>query len=77
MGKTQFVGPHPNGGWKVKGANNEKATKLFDTKSDAIAFGKQVAKHQQSELIIQGLNGKIQSKDSYGNDPCPPRDKEH
>ena len=29
------------------------------------------------EVIIQGRNGQIRSKDSYGNDPCPPRDKEH
>jgi hypothetical protein len=31
------------------------------------------------ELITKGLDGKIRSKDTIapGNDPCPPRDREH
>lgn len=76
MGKNQWVSPS-NGQWKVQGAGNSKATKIFDNKSDAIAFGKSIAKNQHSELIIQKSNGQIQSKDSYGNDPFPPRDTEH
>lgn len=31
------------------------------------------------ELITKGLDGRIRSKDTIapGNDPCPPRDREH
>ena len=31
------------------------------------------------ELTTKGLNGRIRSKDTIkpGNDPCPPKDKEH
>lgn len=59
--------------WQVKGAGNTKATKLFDTQSDAISCAKGIAKNQESELVIHGRNGKIREKNSYGNDPCPPR----
>jgi antitoxin component HigA of HigAB toxin-antitoxin module len=36
-----------------------------------------VAKKNQSEVVIHGRDGKIRDKDSYGNDPHPPRDKKH
>ncbi|WP_407929218.1 DUF2188 domain-containing protein [Agrilactobacillus fermenti] len=34
-----------------------------------------MAKNQSSELIVQNKNGQIGMKNSYGNDPFPPRDK--
>lgn len=42
-----------------------------------IEIGKEIAQNQVSELLLHGRNGRIRSKDSYGNDDCPPRDKEH
>lgn len=73
MGKNQHVTPHPDGGWQVKGEGNNKATKVTETKKEAIDIARQIAKNQESELIIHGKDGKIQSKDSYGNDPYPPK----
>lgn len=74
MGKNQHITHNPNGGWRVIGAGNSKPTKILPTKQDAINYGRNIAKNQKAELIIHGLNGKIQDKDSYGNDPCPPKD---
>lgn len=71
--KNQHVVPH-NDNWAVKGAGNEKVTKTFDKKTDAIEFAKEIAKNQQSELIIHKGDGTIQNKNSYGNDPNPPKD---
>lgn len=76
MSKNQHVTPK-NGKWQVKGAGNDKATKTFDTQKEAIEYGKSIAKNQKSELVIHGKDGKIRDKDSYGNDPCPPKDKKH
>lgn len=76
MGKNQHVTPRGSK-WQVKGAGNQKATKLFSTQKQAIKFAKGIAKNQQSELVTHGRNGRIRSKDSYGNDPFPPRDTEH
>ena len=76
MGKNQWVSPR-GGKWAVYGEGNQRDTKLFDTQREAANYGRSVARNQASELIIQGRNGRIRSKDSYGNDPCPPRDTEH
>ena len=33
------------------------------------------AKENRAEVVIHGRDGKIRDSDSYGNDPCPPRDQ--
>ena len=76
MGKNQWVSPRESG-WAVRGENNTKDTKLFRTQAEARDYARQIAINQRSEVIVQGRNGMIRSKDSYGNDPHPPRDKEH
>lgn len=63
--------------WQVKTDGAQKAAKVTDTQKQAIDVGKQIAKNKGTELIIQGKGGKIRSKDSYGQDPNPPKDKEH
>ncbi|MBZ4666261.1 DUF2188 domain-containing protein [Mahella sp.] len=76
MGKNQWVVKY-GGKWAVKGEGNKRATKVTDTQKQAINVAKEIVQNQKSELIIQGRDGKIRSKDSYGQDPCPPKDKEH
>lgn len=76
MGKNQWVSPR-DGKWAVHGEGNQRDTKQFATQREAISHAKSIAINQQSEVIVQGRNGRIRSKDSYGNDPCPPRDIEH
>lgn len=74
---NQHVVPNKNGGWDVKGAGNTKATKHTETQSEAIKIARDIARNQQSELVIHKRNGQIRDKDSYGNDPMPPRDMVH
>lgn len=65
----------PNGkNWSVKKGGG-KNLKSFDTKKEAEKYGIEVSKNQEAELYFHGKNGKIQNKNSYGNDPCPPKDK--
>ena len=73
-GKNQHVVTHPEG-WAVKGAGNTKATKVVSTQKEAIAIAENIAKNQQSDTKVHGLNGQIRAGNSYGNDPCPARDK--
>lgn len=77
MKKNQHVVPDKNGGWNVKGAGNSKSTAHTDNKQDAIEIAREIAKNQQSELVIHGKDGRIQDKDSYGPDPNPPKDTKH
>lgn len=73
MGKNQHVTPHPDGGWQVKGAGNERATVRTSTQADAIAVARNIAINQGAEVVIHRINGQIRDKNSYGKDPFPPR----
>lgn len=73
MGKNQHVTPHPQGGWQVKGANNQRATVRVATQAEGIAVARAIAINQKSEVVIHRPNGQIRDKNSYGNDPFPPR----
>ena len=72
MGKNQHIVKTPSG-WGVRGANNSRITKIFETQKQAIAKGREIAIKQNSELIVHGSNGQIRQKNSYGNDPYPPK----
>ncbi|MDD5103067.1 MAG: DUF2188 domain-containing protein [Candidatus Peribacteraceae bacterium] len=55
--------------WIVHHPHGKRASGIFDDKADAVDFGRQVSKHLKTEFIVQKGNGKIQFKDSHGNDP--------
>ena len=73
MGKNQHVTPHHDGGWQVKGAGNSRATVRTSTQKEAAAIARTIAINQHSERVIHGTDGRIRAKDSYGNDPYPPK----
>ena len=73
MGKNQHVTPHPGGGWQVKGAGNSRATLRTSTQADAIKAARQIAKNQNTELVIHRPDGRVRDKDSHGHDPYPPK----
>lgn len=58
------------GGYKTEGSDRYAA--INDKQSTAIERGKQIAKNNESELLIHGRNGQIRERNSYGNDPFPP-----
>jgi hypothetical protein len=74
-GKNQHVVPNSDG-WAVKGAGNSKATKVTPTQAEAIQIAQTIARNQHSDTKIHGENGQIRAGKSYGNDSCPPRDKQ-
>lgn len=51
LDKPEMVVPH-NKQWAVQSEDAKKSTKLFDTKSEAIDYGKSIAQNKQSKLII-------------------------
>lgn len=68
-GKDVFVQPHPDGGWQAKKAGNERASAIAETKREIVPLARELARAEKSELVIKGADGRIQSKDSHGNDP--------
>lgn len=74
--KNQHVVPTDNG-WAVRGEGNSRNTLNTANKADAVGRAREIAKNMKTELVIHGKDGKIKDKDSFGNDPAPPRDKKH
>ncbi len=70
--KNQHVVPHP-AGWAVKGAGNERATSVHATQYEAYDAGRAIAINNRSELFIHDRKGRIRERNSYGNDPFPPK----
>ncbi len=72
MGKNQHVVPK-DGDWAVRGAGNSRVTSKHDTQQDAIAAAREIAINQSSEVLIHNRQGNIRDRNSYGNDPYPPK----
>jgi hypothetical protein len=65
--------PAANGaGWwnKVDG----RVLSRHRLKAEAVAAGREIARGLRVEQSIHREDGQISEKNSYGNDPCPPRD---
>lgn len=70
--KNQHVVPH-DGDWAVRGAGNSRVTSVHDTQAQAIYRAQEIARNQQSEMLVHGRNGRIRERNSYGRDLFPPR----
>ena len=79
-GKDRVVSHRPGGDWANKRNDSDKASSLHSTQAEAESAAREMLKNQGGgELMILGRDGKIRSKDTIppGNDPNPPKDKEH
>ena len=73
--KSNHVVPSKGTGWAVKKSGASKASKKFETKVEAVKYAKEISNREKTELYIHKKDGRIQNKNSYGNDPMPPKDK--
>ena len=72
MGKNQHVVLRGNE-WAVLGEGNTRDTSHHSTQGEAFDAAREIAKNQKSEVFIHGVDGKIRDRNSYGNDPYPPK----
>ncbi len=82
MGKDRdrTVYRREDGQWTNKRNDASKASSLHKTQAEANKAAAEMLRNQGGgERTTMGLDGKIKSKDTIapGNDPCPPKDKEH
>lgn len=71
--RTYHVTPRTDGGWNVKEENASRAFSSHDTKAEAIARAKELAKKQAlGQVIIHKQDGTIQTEHTYDKDPYPP-----
>ncbi|MNT80795.1 hypothetical protein D3C72_2203100 [compost metagenome] len=42
---------------------------VFETQSEAFAYGTDIARRDKVQVLLYGRDGKIQMRQSFGNDP--------
>ena len=62
------------GNWAVRRSGAERDSSPHRTQEAAIRFGRSAAQREKNRAVIHGRNGRIRDRDSFGNDPFPPRD---
>lgn len=82
MSKKQdrTVFKNDDGNWANKRNNASKASSVHKTQREAEQAARQMLQNQGGgELTTMGRDHKIRSKDTIapGNDPNPPKDREH
>ena len=69
------VSADPEGsGWRVK--QGRRTLSRHRKQSSAVRAARREARHDLVDLVTHGRDGRIRSKDSYGNE-SPTRDTEH
>lgn len=71
--KDVHVTPRQAGGWGVGREGAQRQSSLHVTQAAAAAEGRRLARQDGVEFNLHGRNGQVREKDSYGNDPNPPR----
>ncbi len=69
----QHVIKRPDNTWAVKGEHNTRDTSRHETQREAQERAKEIATNQGGDVITHGIDGKIRERNSYGNDPYPPK----
>lgn len=62
-------------GWAVRREGAERASSVHGTKAEAMEQARDQGRRENVEVVEHGRDGRIQGSDSYGNDPCPPKDR--
>ncbi|MFC5568846.1 DUF2188 domain-containing protein [Lysobacter yangpyeongensis] len=79
-GRDRTVFHRDDGTWANKRNDANRASSVHGTQREAEKAARQMLTNQGGgELTTKGLDGRIRSKDTIGsgNDPVPPRDREH
>ncbi|MHB8797531.1 MAG: DUF2188 domain-containing protein [Thermoanaerobaculia bacterium] len=73
MSKRVHIVPH-GGDWAVRREGSSRVSSIHDTQRDAEKAGRPIAQRDKTEVVIHRPDGTIRDSNSYGNDPCPPKD---
>lgn len=74
------VVPGKDGGWDITAPGGKRASGHEPTQAKAEQRAKQIVSNKGGgEVVTHGRDGRIRSKDTVapGNDPNPPKDREH
>lgn len=60
-------------GWAVKREGSSRATSIHSTQTAAWSEARRRARGSGGEAFLQGRDGKIRTRNTYGSDPYPPK----
>lgn len=73
MSKGNIHTVHRDGRWYNEVEGGQRASNSADTKAEAEKVGRDMARDRHVEHLIHNKDGQIGERNSYGNDPFPPR----
>ena len=73
--KSVHVTPHGDK-WAVKREGTERASSVHRTQKEAEKKGRETARHNKTEFFLHNRQGNIRERNSYGNEPYPPIQRE-
>ena len=66
--KSRHVIANTAGGWSVRQTGASRATRTFEKQSDAVKYGRHMARQEGTDLYVHRRDGTIRHADSYGSD---------
>jgi hypothetical protein len=70
--KNIHVVPH-DGHWDVVREGSTRAQSSHATQEEAWEAGRAAAQQTQGEVLLHGRDGQIRERNTYGDDPNPPK----
>lgn len=62
-----------DGTWESKREGAERASKVTSTQAEAWEYSKDHARAEGGEAFLKNREGKIRERNTYGEDPYPPK----
>lgn len=53
------------GNWVIKKSGSVKISRSFETKDEAVKYGRELSKRERTELFIHRKDGTVQNRNSY------------
>ncbi len=71
--KNYWTSKRTDGNWSVKKEGSNRASSVHKNQESAWKEARRLARGEGSEAFLKGKDGKIRTRNSYGNDPFPPK----
>lgn len=73
MPDNYWTHPRPDGTWGTKKEGATRDSRVFETQQESWDYTRGQAKQNNGEAFLQNKHGQIRERNSFGNDPFPPK----
>ena len=68
-----WTSPREDGRWESQREGSQRPSRVFDTQREAWDYSRDRARTNGGEAYLQGRDGQIRERNTYGKDPYPPK----